>query len=80
MSICPTPNCQNELSEDGIVCSHCHFQIPRHLVRFLVRMRRAARCATKPEDQKELQERFEANLRGVCKAVKVPENQQKATA
>lgn len=79
MTKCPTPECLNELENDSIVCPDCYFQIPKHLTRFLVRMRRAARRAVKPEDQTELQERFEANLRGICRDIKVPEK-KRATA
>lgn len=79
MSLCPTPNCQNELRQDGIFCPDCYFQVPKHLTMFLRRMRIAAELAKKGDEQKQLQERFEANLRGICRGIKVSKK-KRATA
>jgi hypothetical protein len=53
------------------MCGDCYAKTPRHLYRFLIRMRLAARRAAKPEDQKDLQERFEANLKAISRTIKV---------
>jgi len=79
MSVCPNPNCHNELKQDAMLCSDCYFQVPKHLTTFLRRMRIAAELAKEGDEKKQLQERFEANLRGICRDIKVPEK-KRATA
>lgn len=79
MTLCPTPDCNKALEHDAIMCGDCFTRTPKHLYRFLVRMRLAARRTAKPEDQKELHERFEANLNAICRTIKV-EGKRRAKA
>ena len=66
---CPTPACNNILEHDAILCGDCFVYAKPHLYRFLIRMRLAVRRARKPDEQKSLQERYQANLRGICRQV-----------
>lgn len=79
MSICPTPHCNTALEHDAIMCGDCYTKTPRRLYRFLIRMRLAARRAAKPEEQKDLNERFEANLRAISRTIKI-EGKRRAKA
>lgn len=79
MTNCPTPDCTTTLENDAIMCGDCYTRTPRHLYRFLVRMRLAARRAAKPEEQKELNERFEANLKAISRTIKI-EGKRRAKA
>lgn len=69
IDICPVGDCQNRLDHDAIFCGDCFVLTKQSLYRFLIRMRSAARRTTKPKEQQELQERYEANLRGICRQV-----------
>lgn len=69
IDICPVGDCQNKLEHDAIFCGDCFVLTKQSLYKFLIRMRSAARRTKKPKEQQELQERYEANLRGICRQV-----------